>query len=166
MMPIHGPLKPGEFAHILLVMHMTKYDINEATEDVKSLIRLARRTETNTLNYRAQEFVSGLAHLGGRFQNEVQGRLARTREVLREACKVIKIKNGTTVVEFMRENFISCPNSVLTELLEASGEVDIPVGLDAARWADLSMTIDEVNLAAFSETEMVWSWIGSDNRPL
>ena len=65
MITMHGPLRPGEFAHILLVLHLTKYDINEATEDVKSLIRLARRTDTNTLNYRAQEFVSGLAHLGG-----------------------------------------------------------------------------------------------------
>jgi hypothetical protein len=165
MISVHGPLRPGEFAHILLVLHLTKYDINEATEDVKSLIRLARRTDTNTLNYRAQEFVSGLAHLGGRFQYEVQGRLARTKDMLREACKVIRTKNKTTVVEFMRENFIACPNSILPELLEASGEKDIPVGLDAARWTDLSLPIDEVFLGAFSETELTWSWIGSDNRP-
>jgi hypothetical protein len=85
--------------------------------------------------------------------------------MLREACKVIRMKNQTTVVEFMRENFIACPNSILPELLEASGEKDIPVGLDAARWADLSLPIDEVFLGAFSETELTWSWIGSDNRP-
>ena len=113
MINVYGPLKPGEFAHLLLVLHSTKYYLNEATEDVKSLIRLARRTDTNTLNYRAQEFISGLAHLGGRFQNEVGGRLQRSKDMLREACKVIKLKNRTSVVEFMRENFIACPNSVL-----------------------------------------------------
>ena len=166
MINVHGPLKPGEFAHLLLVLHSTKYDLNEATEDVKSLIRLARRTDTNTLNYRAQEFITGLAHLGGRFQNEVDGRLQRSKDMLREACRVIKFKNGTSVVEFMRENFIACPNSVLVELLEASGERDIPVGLDAARWEDLNLAVDEIHTGAFSGTEMHWSWIGSDNRPL
>ena len=166
MIATYGPLRPGEFAHILLVIHRTKYDLNEATEDVKSLIRLARRTETNTLNYRAQEFVAGLAHLGGRFQGQVQGRMARTKDMLREACKVIRLKNKTTVVEFMRENFIACPNSVLPELLEASGETEIPVGLDSARWSDLSLAIDEVSVAEFSERELTWSWVGSDNRPL
>lgn len=163
MIAIHGPLKPAEFAHLLLLLHSTKYDLNEATEDVKSLIRLVRRTDTNTLNYRAQEFVAGLAHLGGRMQGEVSGRLQRTKDMLREACKVIRLKNGTSVVEFMRENFIACPNSVLTELLEASGEKDIPVGLDAARWTDLNLSVDEIDIAVFSETEMTWSWIGSDN---
>lgn len=166
MINVHGPLKPGEFAHLLLVLHSTKYDLNEATEDIKNLIRLARRTDTNTLNYRSQEFISGLAHLGGRFQNEVDGRLQRSKDMLREACRVIKFNNRTSVVEFMRENFIACPNSVLVELLEASGERDIPVGLDAARWEDLNLAVDEIHAGAFSGKEMHWSWIGSDNRPL
>lgn len=163
MIDLYRDLGPGEFSFVLGMIDRTKYDFNEAIKDVKSLIGKARQTDTNTLNYQAQSFVGQLSHLGGALDDEITGRMNRSIFMLREMCKVIRTRNKTTIAQFMRENFIRCPQSVAVELIEACGEKDIPIGDSLCRWGDIGCSLGEIGNAAYSGRPMTWSWIGMEN---
>jgi hypothetical protein len=163
MRQFNGPFRPAEFAHVLGVIHHMRYDMDMAYREASYLLTLAERTNTNTLNYRASEFISGINGLMNRLDINIISGDKRTQDMLKRLCNTIRSQNGTTVVQFMRENAIECPQSVLTDLLTAAEETDIPVGMKSARWSDLEMSIDELDTLAFSDRPMTWSWVGSDN---
>lgn len=163
MIRTHGPLKPGELAFIIDSIAKMKRGLVNATDDIAETIRIAKKVQTNNRAPKVEEFVGTLSHLGGRLDGNLVWRLTRSQRVFKSCAQAIRYSDKISIGNFMRENFVSSPESVTIDIVEGTGDSDIPQGDSLSRWKDINCSLDDIELGEFSLRELTWSWIGSEN---
>lgn len=140
-----------------------------SSDDVTILLEKAidickEKTNVQQKDYRFEELVAGMSLSARTFYNTTQQNGSYSLNLFVSMANRIKSQYKITIDQFLEEQFIEI-NEKIYELLPifAKQNYTLRFGEKYARWKDIDIPINQMNISKYSGTKMTWSFIGATN---
>lgn len=156
---------PGEFK--LTSNYIS--DIIASSDDVVLLFQQAldmsrNKTDVQQKDFRFEELVGGIRLSANTIYNSIDQTGVYSLNLFVSMANRIKEQYGITIDQFLEEQFLEISKSIYDRLIIfAKQNPTERFGDKYARWQDIDVKINEMNISKYSNTKMYWSFIGATN---
>lgn len=156
---------PGEFK--LTSNYIS--DIIASSDDVVLLFQQAldisrNKTDVQQKDFRFEELVGGIRLSANTIYNSIDQTGVYSLNLFVSMANRIKEQYGITIDQFLEEQFLEISKSIYDRLIIfAKQNPTERFGDKYARWQDIDIKINEMNISKYSNTKMYWSFIGATN---